>query len=296
MSAEISVGKKPDQSIANRLINRLIVSRMIEDLPRFTQAIPIAFPNEFEEQLEEKMLDERITPIIVSSHTSHADGIPLAALTKRLKSMSDHVSATDRLKGFVIPIASSMESGHQGSIVKEGTDRLRDIVKNAYNLETLAYTRDKDVKQYGLSQNAKFAISFFRRVRDGHGVAVFPEGTMQAGRTKKYHLFGFEQYGMQEFKELEDVARNVIRAGKVPLYIPVGIYGGFRIESPNNNRLTFAYLNEILLTHPAQTKLVSVKVGAPIAQSEVDPDQNINSFLGKKVAQLLPPEARGVYA
>lgn len=291
MSSEVPIiGDKVDE---------VIISQTIKELPRFTQAIPIVFPDKFPELFKEKMCDKtrKVVPILISSHTSHLDGLPLVALTTKLLTMSDSLLGQGILKGFKIPIASSMKTGDQGSVVREGTIRMQNIMSQQFNLEAIPYTRDKDKAKYGLKgNNLGSMLRLVRGAKNGYGIADFPEATMQGGRIKKNILFGEpERFGLQEFNDIEEISEIARMAGKEPLYIPVGIDGGFRLESPDNNRLTLAYLTEIFLTHPSPTTLVSVRVGTPIFQEEIG-SKNINTFLGEKVAQLLPEQARGVYA
>ncbi len=299
MSTERSGEKKlPHQFIGTKLVDRLVVSQIIKEMPRFIQAIPVVFPDDFTTTYANKIHGEtkEVVPVIVSSHTAHLDCLPLAGVAKTLTAMINRIGER-RLQGFIVPIAASMETGNQGSIVKEGAERIGKITAQQYNLQALSYARAKDKEKYDIPGNPQeFIRDLTGQARNGYGVAVFPESTMQAGRTKKHKLLGkTERFGMQEFKYMEAIAIIIRRTGKVPLYIPVGIDGGFRLESPDNNRPTLPYLGEIFLTHPHHTKLVSVRVGLPISHEEIG-SADINDFLGKKVAALLPPEARGVYS
>ena len=300
MSVETVAKNLPPQFIHTKLIDRFVITMVINDLPRFIESIPINLPRAFEQEFAEKMHNQAkgVVPIIVASHTSHMDALPLAKTAKMLVEINHCFSDINQLQGFVIPVASSMATGHQGSVVKEGTERMQQIVSQKYHLEAVPYTRHRDTEKYGLKRdnNVSSMLNLVRKVKERHGIAIFPEATMQAGRIKKNGLpNATERYGMQEFKDMEGITRIVSLAGKEPLYIPVGIDGGFRLESPDNNRPTLAYLGEIFLSRPAETKLVSVRVGLPITREGLG-DQNINDFLGKKVAMLLPQEARGVYA
>ncbi|MDO8583086.1 MAG: hypothetical protein Q7R51_00975 [bacterium] len=299
MSAERQVeGKSPQQSTGHQSVDGLIVSQAVKDLPRFIQSIPFVFPDEFIATYAMKISDKTkgFLPIIVSSHTSHLDGLPLSVVAKILTDMTNLISGEHRLKGFTVPIAASMETGNQGSIVKKATEHIKKIMAQQYNLQTMPYVRAKDEKQYDIPRDRhKFLRDLTEQVRNGYGLALFPEATMQGGRTKR-RIFGrTERFGMQEFKYMEAIAAIAKRTGKEPLYIPIGIDGGFRLESPDNNRPTLAYLREIFLTQPAQTKLVNARVGLPITQKEIG-SADINDFLGKTVAGLLPEKARGVYA
>ncbi|MEK7517309.1 MAG: hypothetical protein AAB583_02075 [Patescibacteria group bacterium] len=286
-------------------VTRLTIHLMAKDLPRFISSIPVEYPSGFQEEyLNAFRLGGKITPIIVASHTSHMDGAPLASITKTLTDLTNSLTGeTDGFKGFVIPIASSMRSGHQGDMVKMGILEMEEITEEQFHLMTIDYTRKSDTQRYGLNSNLPTYINGLKqKVEEGYGIAVFPEGTMTAGRSERRSLIGKSQrFGMQKFKDMNTLIKLSEDMGNKILLIPVGIHGGYRLESPDNNRPTTRYLIETVLRHPTnlwhptKTSLVRVKVGLPINYENVSVE-DINTFLGETVAALLPPEARGVYA
>ena len=279
-------------------VHQLVIEGIARNLPGFIESIPIEFTPTFADEYQKKAreLSFNFRPVIVASHTSHMDGAPLASVVKTITDFNNLYSPKNPLKGFFVPIASSMETGHQGNTVKEGLEKMKQIIESYYHLGIVSYTRDKDQRNYGLSKNTmRYILELTKRIKAGQGLAVFPEATMQGGRVQEKTLFGKDKrFGMQEFKNLQDIAEVIQRLGFQPLIIPVGINGGYQLENPDNNRFTKEFLAEIFLTRPTTTNLINAKVGNPVTLNEIA-QEDINHFLGKMVARLLPQEARGVY-
>src|SRR3989344_7940778 len=101
-------------------IDKTVIDGIMRDLPRIIESIPVQFTPEFIDEYIEKInqMGKNVRPIIVSSHTSHMDGPPLASVSKKIIDFNNSVFPENQLQGFVIPVASSMLTGHQGSIVK----------------------------------------------------------------------------------------------------------------------------------------------------------------------------------
>lgn len=295
--------------LRNFVAEKIVVPIMVKDMPRLISAIHPIFDPRFEEEYAKRMREKNITRIAVCSHTSHMDGPPLAAVIRELTNIDNKISSDSATTYFIVPIAISMETGDQGEVVQRATQRLTDFMSEKHLIKARPYTRDKDI-EIGIADNTyKFMKQLIQDIRDGNDIAIFPEATMQAGRSGKRNILQIllfqkpKRHGMQPFKDIDVLARAVQAAGNEPMYVFVGIDGGFNLEDPSKRRPTLRYMKEAYITHPKKTKLVSVRVGLPMTHQELmeeakqqgNDNPDINHLLGRKVAPLLPPQARGVY-
>ncbi len=280
------------------------VSRMLELEDRIYQAIQVAFAHGARDEIV-KTAQEGYFPIVYANHTSHYDGRPLAKTTKQIIDLINQVLPEERrFKGFVLPVATSIDSGDQSSALQKyfhdnvGVKLAQDM------LFTTDYTREKDQKTYGLPSNMlSFARTMKQYIRSRHGIAVFPEATVEGGRSKKGWI-GVN--GMQEFEEktIKTMAKLIIGEGLTPVFIPIGIYGSNRIFSPNTLQPPNSTIIRALL--PGLPRgLVKTQVGIPIGwddmitwlkvnNQEID-EHSINNALASKLATLLPGSAKGVF-
>lgn len=300
------IKRRLEKTVADRIIPRLAA-----DLPRFLDSIHPVYAPDFEKIYREIIADGNKTPILLSGpHGAHTDGLGLAVVVHTLTLAANEAAGHEILKGFILPIAESMRTGNQGAILKEATNDAERFLAEK-RLSIPSYTRGKDRKEHGLvSNNIGFMRALVADIQAGNGIAVFPEASVKSGRIKTkpfWDLLLFKRYGMQEFTgvNFDAIKRCVRMAGKEPLYIPISVYGGFNVISPVTRFPTIPFLVESLVTHPTETNLILVNVGLPLTDEEVaqelgengkakDPHA-INHFLGRKVAALTPPHARGVY-
>lgn len=264
----------------------------------FRAVVDLHIPNSFEECFREAM-DTGI-PIIYANHQSHADGIALAVI-------SDYLMRLSTLKGFAVPIAASMESGDQSLELKKSFDLLRPAVEGM-GLVSVPVTRKKDVKQYDMDRRRITAevSKFAEKIKEGYGIALLPEGSVQGGR----HPAGSgidEINGMQTaergallgFRNL--VARVGKPIGKSPFFIPVGLHGGYRfVQSPEGGKpkpTNRGWLALGLGMLSIRTMQIQANLGMPIRTEQLSLYQGQEeNYLMRRVAELVPPIARGVYS
>lgn len=142
--------------------------------------------------------------------------------------------------------------------------------------------------------------------------------------------------GMQKFDtsiKYDRLLEHIQKAGKKAVFLTVGSHGAFRIIDPNTKKPIPTWEAWIANFNPLNTYVISdfmkaftrlmvdieikglmeVKIGMPIKAEDIvreiienrkgqfsneqkPTSEEISSYLGKKIAALLPPEARGVYA
>lgn len=95
---------------------------------------------------------------------------------------------------------------------------------------------------------------------------------------------------------------NFVKDGNGTVLIPVGLHGGFRVFPGESLMPTLEGTLGVLFSR----KMVDIKIGVPVTSDEVlnsigensrqrSPEE-ITTFLMRRVVELLPPNARGVYA
>lgn len=274
------------------------------------------FPERFERVFEKEMQDSNTVPILISSHQGHVDGLFAAVVSKKLKDMASKTidlqgnNHGNRLQGFILPIAASIRTGHQGLLLKQGIIQAEKKYLPYYSLLLADYVRKKDEEKYGMQSNA-FALTRYlaEKIREGYGVADFPEGSVQGGRQNEKGINGMQQI---DYDNLYTIIKIIKKQNRKPLFIPMCSYGAFKIINHNIDKKTNQPANRIglkefkVLVGSGTKNLMSVRIGMPIKdenlieeltkQGEKITPRNIGDYLGKVIANLAPLDARGVYA
>jgi hypothetical protein len=288
---------------------RLFVGRVEK---KIAQEIKPDFPEGFKEAFTKIMQDKNVIPIIVSTHEGHGDGTTTAALSLIFTDwINESRSNDEQFRGFVLPIASSMMTGHQSLLVKHSLEKTLELMPK-YHLFLSGYTREKDRSTYGIEddnqENTNITTAVMTRdtERIADGFAIYPAAGIEAGR------MGTDQKrkGMQKF-DWQKIHRQIKimekRYNRKVLIIHCGSHGAFNITDPSNdNRPTKKALKATFIPFSTEGRnIMSVKVKMPMFYQEIeelllsnglDPTaENIGDFIGKTLAQLVPKEARGVY-
>ena len=100
------------------------------------------FAKGFIDKFLEEMTDESTTPILVSSHQGHGDAAQAAVLSKQLTSLAN--KARESFQGFVLIVAASIRTGHQGQFLREALLQAEGNYAHRYNLRFLDLVRKKD--------------------------------------------------------------------------------------------------------------------------------------------------------
>ncbi len=245
-----------------------------------------------------ELINNGYVPVIYSNHQSHTDGVILSILIEEIRK---HL-APDRLNGFLCPVAASMASGDQNDRVQGGTFIFQPIF-NRIGFIHVPIIREDDRRKYGMEGSNREAIErLIYAPRDNYGLVVFPEGTVQGGRAGKDGRIN----GMQQVEGGGILLRCISfwrDQGKKSVLLPVGIVNSYQIFNPDRYDLPKA-LMEMIGGESKVSQLVNVVVGEPITSDEIN--QNLGKmldpkkqehidYLMKKIALLLPVEARGYY-
>lgn len=262
-----------------------------------------------------KLIAEGGVPVLYFNHEGHADGIAISVISAYYRDLAaTQPQVEPSLKGFAIPIAKSMATGDQSQELKQSYDLLKEAA-HLKGLEEVPATRIKD-GIYGIDRKEILAEMwpFVRRIRQGYGIALLPEGSVQGGR----HPQGTsreEIYGMQEVKNNNligffDLINKVVGPkGKKPFYFPGGLHGSFRImEAPEDGKPFLTPLGKLSLAVGASIGVSLLRIQAnmlmPYSEDEIirDLGENwkedpiaFNRYAMRKVSLGIPRIARGVY-
>ncbi len=243
-------------------------------------------------------INDNYVPVIYANHQSHADGVVLTLLIERIRKNLP----SGRLNGFLCPVAASMASGDQNDRVQGGTF----LFEPFFNMIGFIYVpiiREDDRRKYGMAGSNQEAIEkLIYAPRDKYGLAVFPEGTVQGGRLQDDGKI----YGMQKV-EGGGILLRCVRfwqdQGKKIALLPVGIVNSYKTFDPDNYDVPESLLSMLSGESKAE-QMVDAVVGDPLTVEQINKDlgteidpksQEHADFLMKKIAALLPEEARGYY-
>lgn len=291
----------------NRL-NRFVINHLIPRAPKVIDAVPIEYCAGFDERYQE-LIAEGYSPLLYLDHESHPDGPVASRIVKRLITLANDVRpAENPLKGFKMPVAISMEDGGQGPVVEAGYKQFEDImIDNGLYPIKIARKKDSESK----ADNMALLREIVETPEQGYGIAMFPEGVMEGGRRP---LVNEKRVGPRDrINGLQEPTQGFLartyqalthrRTYKL-MYIPAGIFGGYRILDPEKRRPTWsAGFAAFGLVDPAGLMLANV--GMPETTEEIQKicGTSINretifvvsTHLMQNLKPLLPEQAWGVF-
>lgn len=273
------------QYMGQRLVEKIIIKTSVER--------PYGFDVSFVGAAVDGYL-----PIIVSNHASHADGAAVSKLTRHLTNLF-LMYGDAHFRGYNMPLAISLLTGHQGWFLRMGYHYAEAPMENNH-LFALPLVREKDHEKYGMKlgmrEKGEYLVSLRKRVEEGYlGIVLFPEGTTEGGKTEGDGSFK----GMQPFEE-GSIAGHVGRlkkySGRKIMIIPIAITGGHQVINSNTKGIPIQSVLRIL-----DLSMFRIKVGGVIREddrdfSEAKKPGEVDRLVGRRIAQLLPAEMRGVYA
>lgn len=262
-----------------------------------------------------ELIDNDGVPILYANHQSHADAMAIAALSEYLRNLVRRPAAGDRsLKGFATLLAASMEHGQQGKELKSTYDLLVGGARRM-GVITVPITREKDEIQYGMNRHVIGELRpFVQALKNGYGIAILPEGTVQGGRHPKEKgiedINGMQEIGNNNLIDFFIIASRVLsEQGKWPFYLPVGLHGSFRImQAPEGGKPKVTrrgWLSLIVGVTGFSLLKIQTTLLMPFTEEEIAADLGdnwmkngpvFNRYAMSKIATVLPPVARGVYA
>lgn len=270
------------------LLGNLVTSR-IESLIDFNP-LPLGFEDSYS-----RLIDEGYRPIIYANHQSHSDGFALALVIENLQRVRS-------IRGFVLPVATSFVSGAQDKWLARAYSLTKEPLL-ARGLLTIPYTRSVDVERFGKTKHPEEIKEWIRLAREGYSFAVLPEASVQGGRHSKDK--GIDDiYGIQEIGDdnLLSFYSLLTRGDRRAFFLPIGTHRSYRVMSPVDYRPDLSVYPSLIGL--SRRKIAEVKAGMPVLVDEIAEElgsdwqrnkRGSNRFLMKKVAQLIPQQARGIY-
>jgi len=255
-----------------------------------------------------KRIQEGALPIIVSNHDHHANVAGMMGIVRRL---------TARPNKFNFPVAFSMFNGDQGQEIQKNANGMKPILEKS-GMPFIPVLRPKDIKEYygegkksdaqkeiDIKESNRNLFKMLKEIKDDTGVILFPEGTIQGGRKDD----SGNKFGMQKVDNdlLATVIEMAIKNRRVPVILPVGMVNTDRIVEPGETsptlRAKLAFGTQIAVgrigIHPT---VAGVRIGNLITQEDFQKNgidfgdkENVTSFVMRRIAELVPEEARGAY-
>ncbi len=295
------IGRSLPQENLRYSIREKVVEAWLE---RVISGATVEYPAGFQDAYQKAIQDGKF-PIIIGSHGSLSGAFGLARLAEDFTTWANNVLPQDqKTKGFLLPLAKTVANGGKGKDIQDYYEISKPRLEERH-LIPVHLARTKDVENGEAWNFREFAINMHSGIQDGYrGIALFPEGTVESSRRDETG----NRKGMQPLQKgvIAVMAEFAgIRRGCELTIIPVGIKGDERVFDPALNR-------PHLLTIPAgfffPEGIIQVTVGNII--SSTDPEvselfkdvkspenkEELDSFFGRKIAELLPLNRRGVYS
>ncbi len=222
-------------------------------------------------------------PLVYANHQGHADGLAMTKATEHLRDLTLQ-DGQYLLRGLAVILAKSMVSGHQSKELTSTYDLVIGACRQR-GVVPVPVTRKKDQGTYGMSrrQIAAEIIPLISSLREGYGMAFFPEGSVQGGRHQKGSNLG-DIYGMQEpdNNNLIDFVKLMSRAGKKPFFMPIGLHGSYRIMQSEEG-------DEPRLTRRGKWSLIAAALGIPFGVLRIKANL-LMPFTDEEIARDMGPE------
>ena len=269
--------------IGRRLAEKIIARTTVERPASFNMLFSLAISTGY-------------LPIIVANHASHADGMAVSKVTRHLTRIAQASSPDGNFKGFSMPLAKSLLTGHQGWFLRM-MYHLAEKPMKRNGLFALPLVREKDIDMYKMEDNTREYLASFRRRVEGNygGIMLFPEGTTEGGKKDEEGNFK----GMQPFEEKSISAHMKLlkkHSGRRVVIIPAGITGGSEIINSETKGIPLYSFLKILDLSMLRITLGEIIPDDGSEFSHLRTSDDINRFVGGRIARLLPSEMRGVYA
>lgn len=248
----------------------------------------------FDQAINEVANDEECGIEVVTNHTSHADAYPTALAGYKIINIINSIRKENKIKGLFQPYALSLDIGTQGHLLDVIFDDTQPLLRRL-GITPIYTATANDIKEKRVngSNAVEYTRTMIQGIKNGYGIAIFPEGKVEGGRRDGNGNIK----GMQKF---EDAAMQVhlrISAtnNKRVAVFPVGISGGYNVYEPHGKSVPLeVFMVGIGLKN---TPLYEVRIGNPIIfeKSEIRrmKSEDIDQLIGGNIKKLLPKAEQG---
>ncbi len=235
-----------------------------------SQLVDVTYPAGFEKTVQEADR-QGYAFLIYHTHRSHPDIFSLQKVIQKTLSLAPS------LEGVSVPIATTIETGHQGEDLKDHFSG-KDLGEwlHARGAHWVNVVRKKDETEHGVKRSARGTLKLFTTL-PGHNwaLAEFPEASTTPGKENEDGI----PKGMVDFNDerlMYFFTREQVSAGKKVLYIPVASVGSERIFNPDIKKTRWQakavyQINRLirLLNPDYQIKLIHTVVGQPFSSDQL---------------------------
>lgn len=307
MSAEISSVTEVDSRFRIRVGSKEIAlsdSFVRRGEQRIYDATTVSFVDGAKEELVSKANAGKFF-ILYATHKSHYDGRPLGKATRILRELvNPYLPENDQLKGFAMPIAASIASGHQGQEVKKAVGMFSRLSEEQDQFYLIDYVREKDKVEFKMKDNTR---EYLREMKNhlaaNEGIALLPEATVEGGRNfESGELIGLR---LPEPGSIYITAKWAEKQGKDPVLVPVVLTGTHKVFRPGRIPKDYKVPTETVIkaTVPmVPHEIVTATIGRPVdleqAVKESSHDgtlnmHNLDLYLARLWAEMTPEEELG---
>lgn len=233
--------------------------------------------------------------VIISNHQTQADVAPVVKVANLVRN-----KFPDDIEGFDFIVAKSMGDGKQGKTVEllfaEGVNpwlRNQDI-----NPIEVVSRNDVEVRNMQRSTDA-IRLIFESLKKDRTSLIVFPEGNTTGGKRND----AGELNGVGEMDPgLSSLISRIVDRSMPVVFLPVGLDGSYELFDPNSKSFTKHGMN-LMITHgifaldrtDLSVRVGTIGVGKPFLASEIAGSEDPGREIMRRIAQLVPEEARGIF-
>lgn len=263
---------------------------------------PRNHPPYYKDVVERALSTGEYWPVILGTHNSHVAAFPALEEAEYIKGIANNVMPGQRIQGSRLVVAANIRSG-QNEEVHEYF-KLSKKLFDKVNAQAMFVVRNKDVANGEVRNREKQHEGFMSLVKDGRIPVILPEGSVESGRQKPNGAPG-EVKGMIPLSRssVRLIVRYIRHQGKEPLIVFVGTTGANHIYDPISEKITTEAKKRAMGIR--RSPLMSSIVDYPTRADELEkhlqidgrvPDGAWEKYAGERLAQLIPPNERGVYA
>lgn len=209
-------------------------------------------------------------------HTGLFDGIIAPYVSAPIvRVANEHLPRDQRLETLLEPFSQSIPEGKRGFLVTQGYYAFEEPMLR-HNLTPVFTTTDHDKQNGEQTQRQDYWTSLEEALSDGHhGIFIFPEGTIDAGRRdpktgQKRGLRGLDsRIKTDAFTSYPDEIRKA--TGRETMIVPFGISGlkdssrgANEVFNPDNSRPSIKSVLAGLAVPGFDPRLLKVRIGVPV--------------------------------